>query len=746
MEANMNTLIKKLSWRIYASFYLLLILTIASPAQAALSDFTIEEQMAYDVVATELTNVNGLKHLALNIEPETYWVDAINGVDADTETGKINRPWKSISFAMSRVPYEKDTANIVVREGTYTPEVLYFEQQRGGKLKFDSPFNLMAYPGERVVIDGANVKSALVSIVGAQKITISGLEFSNVLGAGKFVIYINDSSDIVFTNNLITNAKWTNDADEAESPTLADRLNTIAVLGSSTNIMINNNTLRNLVTGYGEPILIADSVTATVTNNKISDVDPDTFSGQRYFVSLDGSDDNDSGTKDKPWKTIHKALFNIPSDEDDATIVIREGTYQIPNSIFIQGIRGGANGKYFTIKAYRDEEVIIDGSLIPTDAAMVSISSAAYVRIKGLTFANLKGQKSGIFISGASNHIRIINNTLRDMTWVADEATQFAQSPSAINNLNPIAVIGNNATQPIHNIVIRGNELKNIVPGYSEGIKIVGNVTDFVVAKNHVHHIANIGIVAAGNYAWVGIPSEVNHARNGVIRDNLVHHAYSPVANSAGIYLDGARNVTVRGNTSHNNAVGFSVGSEQVGDATGNTLRKNIAYDNEDAGLVVGTITEGAFVKDTTVVNNEFRNNYTKGGYGGEITIQATDGLTVTNNLFSSRSDVIAVVPLLSDLEQPTTINLKFDNNLYHSVSNNSDAAVFNWEGVDNTVYVGLKQYQAGTCNDLRSVYQDTNTLSIVDGLQKKAKSKRQEGKQLLSKIKRACYRGKKVW
>jgi len=72
-----------------------------------------------------------------------------------------------------------------------------------------------------VVIDGANVTSALVSIANAQKITFSGLEFTNVLGAGKSVIYIADSSDIVFTNNLITNAKWTNDADEAESPTLA---------------------------------------------------------------------------------------------------------------------------------------------------------------------------------------------------------------------------------------------------------------------------------------------------------------------------------------------------------------------------------------------------------------------------------------------------------------------------------------------------------------------------------------------
>ncbi len=740
---------KNISWPLLLSYCVLLILATTTSVQAALSDYTNEEQIAYEAVAAELTNVNGLPHQAADIEPETYWVDSVNGIDADTENGKIDQPWKSIRFALSRVPFEKDTANIVIREGTYTPEVLYFEQLRGGNLSLETPFNLMAYPGERVVIDGANVTSALVSIANAQKITFSGLEFTNVLGAGKSVIYIADSSDIVFTNNLITNAKWTNDADEAESPTLADRLNAIAVVGSSTKIMINNNTLRNLVTGYGEPILVTQSADATVTNNAISDVDPETFSGQRYFVSTNGSDTDGIGTKERPWNTIRQALIDIPLDEDDATVIVRGGIYKIPEVLYFDSERGGSEGKYFTIKAYKDEEVIIDGSLLVDNfSAMVSFSAASYIRIKGLTFTNLTGLKSGIYITNTSHHIRIINNTLRDMTWVVDSATDDPNKPTPSDNLNPIAVIGNHPTEPVHNIVIRGNQLSNIIPGYSEGIKIVGNVTDFVVAKNHIHHIANIGIVAAGNYTWVQdasgatIPSEVNHARNGVIRDNIVHHAISPVANSAGIYLDGARNVLVRGNTSYNNGVGFSVGSEQAGDASDNTLRRNIAYDNIDAGLVVGTADANvvAFVKNTTIVKNEFRNNYTKGGYGGEMTIQSVDGLKVNNNLFSSRSDIIIVA------SQPST-NLHLDSNLYHGISNTPDNAVFDWGGINGVSYQSLSDYQAATCNDLRSIYQDASTIKFVDGLKKKKmKPRKQRGKALLSKIKRACYRGKKVW
>jgi hypothetical protein len=747
MEANMNNLVKKLSWQTCASFCLLWIVSAALPVKAALN---ADEQSAYQAVAEELSAINGEVYSVEDLEPQTYWIDSTNGVDDYSRTGAISQPWKSIVWAMNNIPFEEDEANIIIREGTYTPEILYFSQQRGGDSSSSTPFNLLAYPGETVVISGSNMgnNGAIVSISGAENITISGIEFSNVRGSGKSVIYISYSTEtnthsdkIRIINNTITNAKWTDNPEDAESPNLADRLNGITIVGGSTNTMIKNNNLNNLVTGYGEPILVLDSPSTILSGNTISDIDPSTFTGQRYFVSPGGSDVTGIGTKDRPWKTIHQALEDIPFDEDDATVIVRGGNYVIPKAIFFEEKRSGSEGKYFTIRAYKDEEVIIDGSLIKTDGAMIAFSSASFIRIKGLTLANLKGNKSGIYMAGTSHHIRIIDNSLRDMTWVVDETSEDPQYPDAGNNLNPIAVIGNHPTQAIHNIVIRGNELSNIVPGWSEGIKIVGNVTDFVVAKNHIHHIANIGIVAAGNYPWVKIPAEVNHARNGVIRDNIVHHAVSPVANSAGIYLDGARNVLVRGNTSYNNGVGFSVGSEQAGDATGNTLRRNIAYDNFDAGLVVGTADANvvAVVKDTTVVKNEFRNNYTRGGYGGEMTIQSVNGLKVNNNLFSSRSDIMIVA------SQPST-RLSLDNNLYHGISNTSDKAIFDWSQIDGASYQSLSDYQAGTCNDLRGVYQDASTIQLVDGLRTKSKPKNRVGKELLSKIKRACYRGKKVW
>ena len=695
----------RLSLLVSALFY-------APLTQADWSDLTEQQQNDYNLITSTLNDLNVSSVTSEDILDETYWIDAENGIDDYDRTGQIDQPWKSITWAMNNVPYDKDTANVVVRAGTYTPSVLYFGEDRGDASK-SAPFNLLAFPDEAVKLDGANVadNGALISIANASHISISGFDISNVTGSGKSAVYIHSSEKITITNNEIHHSQWTSDADLVNSPSLSDRLNGIAVVGDSTDITIKNNEIHDLVTGYGEPILVLAPSVATVADNSIHDNDADVFENQQYFVSADdGNDDTGVGSADRPWKTIHKAMFSIPYAEDNATINIRRGRYEIPNALYFEALRGGSEGKYFTLQAYNDEEVIVDGGALKAAfSAMVSFSSTAYVRIKGLTFTNLSGPKSGIYMEGNSHHIELINNKLHGMTWV-DEPSEDPAAPSPSDNLNPIAIIGNNPDSPIDSIVIRGNELYDITPGYSEGIKIVGNVTNFLVEDNNIHDIANIGIVAAGNYTWVKdssgtlIPADVNHARDGIIRNNKVSNAVSPIANSAGIYLDGAHNVLVEENTSHNNSVGFSVGCEQPGTTEGNVLRNNVAYENTDAGLVVGTVHAGASVTNTTVEFNEFKQNYSKGGWGGELTVQQADGLSVQNNVFVSRSD-------LKIIAAQAATNLSIDNNLYFGESANAEAAVFDWGGIDKISYVGLSEFQAKTCHDLNSMYQDMGTV-----------------------------------
>ncbi len=72
------------------------------------------------------------------------------------------------------------------------------------------------------------------------------------------------------------------------------------------------------------------------------------------FVSP-GGNDNNSGTKDKPWKTIKHAVNQLRAGD---TLVIREGVYR--ESDILIGV-SGTKDKPIVIKAYPGEIPIIDG-------------------------------------------------------------------------------------------------------------------------------------------------------------------------------------------------------------------------------------------------------------------------------------------------------------------------------------------------------------------------------------------------
>ena len=77
-------------------------------------------------------------------------------------------------------------------------------------------------------------------------------------------------------------------------------------------------------------------------------------------------------------------------------------------------------------------------------------------------------------------------------------------------------------------------------------------VDGFVIRNNTIYNGENIGIDAAGGYSGNPDP-ELNYARNGIIVGNHVYkleHASGPLGGygAIGIYVDGARNITVERN------------------------------------------------------------------------------------------------------------------------------------------------------------------------------------------------------
>ncbi len=102
-----------------------------------------------------------------------------------------------------------------------------------------------------------------------------------------------------------------------------------------------------------------------------------------------------------------------------------------------------------------------------------------------------------------------------------------------------------------------------------------------------------------------------NFSKNGFIRNNTAYRNISPIAVSAGIYLDGSRNVLVENNESYNNGTGISIGNEQPNSISGyHVINSNVFRDNLTAGLYYGSTNTTSWVERCNVKNNTIKNNF----------------------------------------------------------------------------------------------------------------------------------------
>jgi len=419
----------------------------------------------------------------------------------------------------------------------------------------------------------------------------------------------------------------------------------------------------------------------------------------QFYVSNSGNDDTGVGSITSPWKTIQKALLTIPFGAGAVDLNLRKGRYILQAGIHIGEQSSGSAEGPFRIRSYDAKKAILDGRLIPEFGAMLSVSGASYVSLEDLEFDNLIGNKSGIYVEGASSHISIAGNKIHNMHWTTN--AKAAKAPSPSDNTNPLVMVGNSET-PMENVSVMHNDIYNLTTGYSEAVKIVGNVDGFMVEGNNVHNVTNIGIVAAGNYDWVGVSdSNLNQARNGVIRHNNIHNCISPVADSAGIYVDGARNVSIEDNHSYKNTIGFSVGAEQAGAVNGIVLSRNIADKNLHAGIMIGTNTPGARVTDVTITENTFCRNYKKPVFGGaQVIFSNVDNVTVSNNRIESLSEYMVTA-------NGSVSDLKMNCNHYKSRSVDATAAVFAWNGTTGVDYFSFEAFRVATGEDKLSTFNE---------------------------------------
>jgi hypothetical protein len=438
-------------------------------------------------------------------------------------------------------------------------------------------------------------------------------------------------------------------------------------------------------------------------------------SGHHYFVAPTGNDAG-PGTWERPWKTIqHAADLAGPGD----TVYVRKGVYHelvtIPNS-------GTQVGGYITFQSFPGETAILDGSTLapPSDtwSAFFYLVNQSYIIIKGFEIRNyiatLPGQEpAGILIDGYGSYIQILNNQIHNIQ-VLRAPNGSSCDPSSCNG-HGIAIYGQSPSQSLNHILVSENEVYNLKTGWSESVTLDGNVRNWSVVSNTIHHNDNIGIDAAGFYGFDPDPSK-DYARYGEIRGNRVYDidttgnpayenpdgTYSRFA--AGIYVDGGAHIVVEQNDSHNNDLGMEVASENAGHNSDHVkVRNNLIYHSANVGIAIGGYdpTVGG-TSNSEIVNNTFYGDDTLHAGFGELFIQSNvSGCVFENNLLYANSQGLFIsnyVPFA-----PGITPVAVDYNLYFSADGESGS---NWMW-NNTYYTGYESYLMASGNDAHSPFAD---------------------------------------
>ena len=118
-----------------------------------------------------------------------------------------------------------------------------------------------------------------------------------------------------------------------------------------------------------------------------------------YYVSAGGSDSNNGGSKDKPFKTIDKALSKASAG---TTIFLMNGTYTSSTTFKLS--KNGSSSAPIKILNYSGHKPVVDFSSQPyADSSRGFQISGNYWIISGLTIQN--AGDNGIYISGNNNRV-----------------------------------------------------------------------------------------------------------------------------------------------------------------------------------------------------------------------------------------------------------------------------------------------------------------------------------------------------
>ena len=416
-----------------------------------------------------------------------------------------------------------------------------------------------------------------------------------------------------------------------------------------------------------------------------------------YVDGTNGNDANNGTSLATAWKTIQKSFDNATAG---SVVYIKGGTYKSQLSVNVSG----TTDHPIEFRNYQNDSVYIDGTGLSANP-MIDIEDDSNLIFRNLIIQNLVVNNAvGIQLvanaNGSMFNITFKNLIIRNISWTSNPATK----PTSSKNSQPFIAYGEGITAAnvMKNIIVDSCQLYNNISGFSESLSFGGYIDGVTVTNNLVHDNTNIGIDFTGNYVDENPVPALDQVRNVVVRNNIVYNDVSNYATSGGIYVDGARDILIERNISYHNGYGLEIGAEENGTASNVTVRDNLFYNNQEAGMAIGgytTSTTGQ-VLNCTITNNTFvANNYSNDG-SGEIDMTKASNCTFKNNIFYTNAQNTLIT---FENISPQTGNV-FDYNNWYTPNNDSTNINVNWK---STSYSSFQQYKVGSGFDAHSFFRN---------------------------------------
>ena len=399
-------------------------------------------------------------------------------------------------------------------------------------------------------------------------------------------------------------------------------------------------------------------------------------------------DDAGEGSKYNPYKTLQKAADNVTPGQN---IYLYGGAYYGYSSI---GVNGSPD-KIITIRNYPGEDVSIRG-IDGRNGNLLDLSNSSYVTVQGLELCYANAARvCAIMMQGSADHITIKDCRIHDIV------TTRPKSPSQ-GEANAILCYGDSVSSEdnINNIILENLDIYNNITGWCESVSFAGNVENVIVRGCRIHDCTNIGLDFYGNAGYCSIPS-LDQPRECIAVDNKIYNISCSYAQCAGLYVDGARDVTLSSNEVYDCQYGIEIGSEEYSrDCLVRDIKVcfNNVHGNTDGGIRIGGYEESdtvtGFVVDTQICNNILTDNHSaRTGYEGEINLEKCHDIYIHDNVIKKTTDKYPLVG--GSMSKEYTYGITFENNSFSCPGDETDAYFELWPELYKSGICGIDAWNA---------------------------------------------------